>query len=122
MSEYKKLYDFTKDLLEAAVKAYARFEEIKESKTDADFYKEVKPFVDETAKLTDQWKKAAIDWITKEKPRNFHKKQIEDCSKNIEMISIQAFFSITSRKRFIDHFQSVRFLLTGLLMELESKK
>lgn len=122
MSEYKELYDYTKALLEAAEKANARFEEIKESKTDADFYREVKPFADETAKLNGQWKNAAIDWITKETPRNFHIKQIEVCSENIEMISIQAFYSTTSRKRFLDHFQSVRFLLTGILMQLESKK
>ncbi|EIJ78640.1 hypothetical protein PB1_13819 [Bacillus methanolicus PB1] len=120
MSDYKELYDYTKAVLEAVEKAYARFEEIKESKTDADFYQEVKPFADETAKLNNQWKKAAIDWITKETPRNFHIKQIEICSENIEMISIQAFYSTTSRKRFIDHFQSVRFLLTGILMQLES--
>jgi Bacterial domain of unknown function (DUF1798) len=122
MSEYKELYEYTKHLLEMVEKAYQRFEEIKESKTDADFFKEVKPFADETAKLNNQWKRAALDWLTKETPKNFHIKQVETCSENIEMISIQAFFSTTSRKRFIDHVQSVRFLLAGILMELDNKK
>jgi hypothetical protein len=121
MSGYQELYNYTKDLLKMIEKAYSRFEEIKESKTDADFYQEVKPFADETAKINDKWKKAALDWIMKETPKNFHKNQIITCSENIEMISIQAFFSTTSRKRFIDHYQSVRFVLTGILMALENK-
>ncbi|PLR80448.1 DUF1798 domain-containing protein [Bacillus canaveralius] len=116
------LYELTKQLLAYVEESSVRFEEIKSSKIEADFYSEVKPFADKVKELNDRWKNEAILWLIETAPKNLHRNQIETTSDHIEIISIQAFFPQTSRKRFIDQFQSVKYVLENILVHLDMKK
>ncbi|MFS0635591.1 YppE family protein [Mesobacillus foraminis] len=119
MSTEKELMIKTKRLLSYNEKALLRFEQAKESGEKGDFYKEVKPFADNVKEEAEIWRKEASDWLMKHPQRNLHTRQILSAAENIEMVSIQAFFPETSRKRFIGHIQSIEFVLNSFLKALE---
>ncbi|TCN23084.1 YppE family protein [Mesobacillus foraminis] len=115
----KELMIKTKRLLSYNEKALLRFEQAKASGEKGDFYKEVKPFADNVKEEAEIWRKEASDWLMKHPQRNLHTRQILSAAENIEMVSIQAFFPETSRKRFIGHIQSIEFVLNSFLKALE---
>ena len=109
----------TKLLMRYNEHALNRFEQAKTSGVKGDFYTEVKPFADEVKQTTSVWKIAVLSWIKSHQQRNLHSKQIESTAENLEMVSIQAFFPETSRKRFIGHIQSIEYVLKSLHEALE---
>lgn len=118
----KELIKKTTRLLSYIEQASHRFEQAKSSGEKGDFYKEVKPFADRVKEETDHWQTDAAEWLSKHPQRNLHTRQITSTAENIEMVSIQAFFPETSRKRFIGHIQSIEFVLNGVLQALEKSK
>ncbi|WP_174733972.1 YppE family protein [Mesobacillus harenae] len=96
-------------------KSADRFELVKQTGSKSDFYTEVKPFADEVKGKVEVWKEEALVWVTEVRPKNLHSMQISTTADNIEMVSIQAFFPETSRKRFIDHIQAINYVLIGIL-------
>ncbi|PLR77178.1 DUF1798 domain-containing protein [Bacillus sp. V3-13] len=122
MKSEQNLYELTSQLLSYVEEASARFQEIKSSGIEADFYGEVKPFADKVKELNDNWKQEAIAWLKETAPKNLHLNQIEATSDHIEVISVQAFFPQTSRKRFIDQLQSVKYVLANIMAQLDSKE
>jgi hypothetical protein len=115
------LTSLTKKLLHYTDVISDKFAEVKESKVKGDFFAEVKPFADEVKASNDEWQNLAKAWIRENMPKHLHEKQIESTYEQIEMLSVQCFFPDTSRKRFIDYWQSVRFILNSLLTHLEKK-
>jgi hypothetical protein len=115
----KELVNKTTRLLSYIEKALHRFEQAKSSGEKGDFYKEVKPFADTVKEEVEIWRIEASDWLSNHPHRNLHARQILSTAENIEMVSIQAFFPETSRKRFIGHIQSIDFVLKSLLKVLE---
>lgn len=109
----------TQQLLDYSNKISNIYEEVKETKVKGDFFTEVKPFADSVKEVNDEWQHMARAWIREEKPKHLHEKQIESTYEQIEMLSVQAFYPDTSRKRFIDTLQSVRFILSSLLQLIE---
>lgn len=109
-----KLLEFTEQILE-------KFEEVKKTKEKGDFYEEVKPFAEQVREVKDEWQTLAKEWIEAKKPKYLHVKQIESASEQMELLSVQAFFPETSRTRFINYWQSARFILTSLKELLEKE-
>lgn len=102
-------------------KISVKFDEVKESKEKGNFYLEVKPFADEVKEVNDKWKMVAIEWIKNRNPKNLHEKQIESAYEQIELLSVQAFYPDTSKTRFINYFQTVRFILLSINDQIEKK-
>lgn len=117
-----RLFSLTNELLQYTNRISIKFEEVKESKVKGDFYSEVKPFADEVKMVNDEWQNLAKAWIRENRPKHLHEKQIDSTYEQIEMLSVQAFFPDTSRTRFINYWQSVRFILNTLIDHLEKNK
>ncbi|MGG7617979.1 YppE family protein [Robertmurraya sp. GLU-23] len=103
----ERLYGYTKEIEDT-------FLSVKMSGEKGDFFTQVKPFADEVKEVVDHWRKESVAWIGENRPKNLHIAQIESAAEQMEMISVQAFFPETSRTRFINYLQSVRYVLTVL--------
>ncbi len=122
MNGLGSLRQMTDALLEMNEFMLLRFEEAKESNEEGDFYKEVKPFADRVMELARKWEEASIAWLEFSPQKNLHPKQITSTAENIQMVSVQAFFPKTSRKRFIGHIQSIEYVLRALKSALKQEE
>lgn len=109
-----ELIDLTEQLTKFTLLISRRYIEVKEIQKSGDFYSEVKPFADEVKLINDQWKRKAIDWIIKHRPKNIFVQQIEATHENIETISIQSFYRETSKTRFTNLLVSSQYVLNRL--------
>lgn len=119
MENHSMLIDLNERLSEYTRQIENKFLSVKETGEKGDFFTEVKPFADEVQAVSERWKKEATAWIVKNRPRNLHESQIDSAAEQIEMISVQSFFPETSRTRFINYLQSVRFVLTLLQSSID---
>lgn len=119
MENHSMLIDLNERLSEYTRQIENKFLSVKETGEKGDFFTEVKPFADEVQEVSERWKKEATAWIVKNRPRNLHESQIDSAAEQIEMISVQSFFPETSRTRFINYLQSVRFVLTLLRSSID---
>lgn len=113
------LISLSRKLLQDVETAHKRFQFSKEERVRGDFHTEVKPFADEVKETADEWRMAASKWVTENKPKNLHMNQIETAADYLEVISVQAFFPETSKKRFLDQIQSVEFILNSMVIAIE---
>ncbi|WP_176167377.1 YppE family protein [Mesobacillus jeotgali] len=119
MKQEHNLIELSEKLLEKLKFAHRRFQLSKQEGVRGDFDGEVKPFADEVKVNTDSWRESASMWVKQNKPKNLHVNQIETAANYLEVISIQAFFPETSKKRFLDQIQSVEFILSSLILALK---
>ena len=120
MNQDQEIIFLTKKLLTYTETAFRTYELTKKAGVRGDFYSEVKPFADgvkDTAKL---WKEAATAWVIENKPKNLHALQIQTAADYLEVISVQAFFPETSKKRFMDQIQSVEYILNSGIAAIEN--
>ncbi|SFA98957.1 MULTISPECIES: YppE family protein [unclassified Bacillus (in: firmicutes)] len=113
-----ELLTLTMKLLRYNDELMKRFEHTKETGKDPDFFVEVKPFVDEVKKWNDQWLEHVTVWVKQERPRQLYMNQIESTHNHLEQISVQAFYSSSSKKRFIDASKSIEFVLKTIIQKL----
>ena len=109
----------SRKLLENMDTAFKRFHHSKEEGVRGDFHTEVKPFADEVKTATDAWRESAVQWVKINRPKNLHANQIETAADYLEVISVQAFFPETSKKRFLDQVQSVEYILKSMILAIE---
>ncbi|MFE8702194.1 YppE family protein [Cytobacillus sp. FJAT-54145] len=114
-----KLNNLSEKLLSYMDFIEGRYQEARKSQEKGDFYTEVKPFADEVKAINDAWKEEAASWVRVERPKHIHFKQIESAYDQIEMLSVQAFYPETSRTRFINYLQSVKYILKVMVDELK---
>jgi hypothetical protein len=119
MGYHAVLVDLNERMFEYTREIESKFLSVKESGEKGDFFNEVKPFADEVKEVSERWRKEATVWIMNNRPRNLHENQIDSAAEQIEMISVQSFFPETSRTRFINYLQSVRFVLTLLRSSID---
>jgi len=119
MDQHQQIIELSKKMINYSESALRRYELSKQEGTRGDFHTEVKPFADEVKETAILWKEAATNWVIEHKPKNLHSSQIETAADYIEVISVQAFFPETSRKRFLDQIQSVEFILQSLILAVE---
>lgn len=117
-----QLMEHTEKLLEAVEYAVDTFYKVKESGVNEDFYEVVRPFANQIKLRNDEWKEMAKVWVQEAKPDYLNSIQINTASDHIEIISIQAFFTQTSKKRFLDSAKSVKYILQTLLDALKEEK
>ncbi|WHY84410.1 YppE family protein [Neobacillus novalis] len=98
------------------------YQEARETGITKDFHEVIKPFADEVKALTEQWKGIMIKWLAETSPKHIHLKQIDTTTEHIELLSIQCFFSNTSKKRFLDTNRTVEFFLQEILKEVGKDK
>ncbi len=122
LTENHQLMDYTEKLLEAVEYSVETFYKVKESGVNEDFYKVVRPFANQIKEINDEWKEMAKAWVSEAKPDYLSSIQINTASDHIELISIQAFFTQTSKKRFLDSAKSVKYILQTLLDLLTAEK
>ena len=121
MDEKQQIIELSKKLREYIKSALKRFELSKQEGIRGDFHTEVKPFADEVRETAFLWKEAAAKWVNEHKPKNLHSSQIETAADYLEVISVQAFFPETSRKRFLDQIQSVEFIVSSMILVIEQE-
>lgn len=112
----------SKKLLVDVEAAHKRFQYSKEAGVRGDFHTEVKPFADEVKVSADSWRESAGQWVKENRPKNLHANQIETAADYLEVISVQAFFPETSKKRFLDQIQSVEFILNSMVIAIEKSR
>lgn len=115
----QRIIDLSKALLERLDCSLKRFEASKSQGIRGDFHTEVKPFADEVKGLSSEWREAAKSWILEKRPKNLHANQIDTAADYLEVISVQAFFPETSKKRFYDQHQSVEFILNSMILAID---
>lgn len=117
-----KILILSQKLLVDVKTAHKRFELSKEEGVRGDFHAEVKPFADEVKLASDEWRESAAQWLRINRPKNLHANQIETAADYLEVISVQAFFPETSKKRFLDQIQSVEFILNSMIIAIEKAR
>lgn len=122
MGNKDRLYSLTLELLDYTDRFSEKFESTKISQMKGDFFTEVKPFADKVRGLNEEWRELAVTWISENRPKHLHEKQIDSSSEQIDLLSVQAFYPDTSRTRFINYLQSVRYILNTLIQRLEHAK
>lgn len=87
-------------------------EKRKENKErDVDFFKEIKPFVDEVDETLGVWKELAVEWVRYERPKYVHPAQIEQVYENLQNNALQCFAKRTNEKRFHETHQAILYTL-----------
>lgn len=113
------IIELSETLLEKVEESHKRFQLSKETGVRGDFHTEVKPFADKVKGAADSWRESASRWVRENEPKNLHVNQIETAADYLEVISVQAFFPETSKKRFLDQIQSVEYILNSLIFAIE---
>jgi hypothetical protein len=116
---YTQLKSTTRSLLDFIEIGREEFERSKNTGREGDFFTEVKPFADQVKLCCDEWIELAIQWIRKEKPLYMNEKQVQTTYEHLEKMSIQAFYSSTSRKNFLSSLQSAQYVLHSIVNQLE---
>ncbi|WP_062356490.1 YppE family protein [Bacillus kwashiorkori] len=98
----------------------SQYEHVRMTKKQADFEKDIKPFVDEIHHLVNEWENHSKIWIKQKRPKNLHNQQIELAAENVKTISVQSFFAETSYKRFKQSVHSIQYIVEKMLMELKT--
>ncbi|EKN69565.1 hypothetical protein BABA_09071 [Neobacillus bataviensis LMG 21833] len=95
------------------------YQEGREKGITHDFEDVIKPFANEVSVINDQWKKVMNEWLSRSNHKYLHLKQIDTTSEHIEQLSIQAFFSKTSKSRFLNSQRTVEYFLLEVVKEIK---
>jgi hypothetical protein len=95
------------------------YEEVSEIGEPADFFTTVKPYADKVKDVLDQWQESVLTWIQVEKPKYFHRQQVDNIIENISTVSVQAFFPDTKGKRFKHLIKSNEYTLDSIRQHIE---
>ncbi|TXC93247.1 DUF1798 family protein [Metabacillus litoralis] len=98
-----------------------RFESInqKPEKTEELFYQDVKPMFELALDKVQMWKPLAEEWVKMNKPKYIHSAQIDSTIDNIEQIVLQSFYKDINKQRFHNLYNSVEYVLSSILSEIE---
>lgn len=103
------LKEVTEQLYAECDRSWTRFMKMREEEKEADFFGEVKPYADQIHQQLAQWKELSQDFIQQHKPKHVHMVQINNASDAIEQFVVQSFYIKTSKKRFYQSIQSVKY-------------
>ncbi|UOY93432.1 YppE family protein [Ectobacillus sp. JY-23] len=84
----------------------------------ADFYTDIKPFVEQTDELVKKWKKEAVEWVRAEKPRFIHIIQIEQAYENLQRNALECFMPHTKVRRFLETHRAIAYVLNNIIDEV----
>lgn len=115
------LKQLTEQLYAECDRSWNRFMTMREENREADFYDEVKPYADQMQVQINQWKELSQIFIQTYKPKHVHMVQINNASDAIEQFVVQSFYIKTSKKRFYQSIQSVKYTCETYLRALEAE-
>ncbi|WP_239254502.1 YppE family protein [Listeria ilorinensis] len=121
MTNLKK---WTQWMLEQNEANFARYEKNRVEQEVFDFYKDMKPFVDEAKRIADGFLEEALPFIQKERPRYIGELQLRQAAENLQMTAVSAFNGKSFYKHFLDHYESTKYTVTRLqtaIMQSEEK-
>jgi gas vesicle protein len=95
------------------------YEKVSELGESADFFTIVKPYADKVKDVLDRWKESVLTWIQVEKPKYFHRQQVDNIIENISTVTVQAFFPDTKAKRFKHLIKSNQYTLDSIRKHIE---
>jgi hypothetical protein len=93
--------------------------ETREKGINHDFQEVIKPFANEVKEVNEEWNVKTKKWLGEKNFKHLHVKQADTTTDHLNQISIQAFFSETSRSRFLNANRTVEYFLLELIKELE---
>lgn len=112
MHTLKHLMELNKRLLEMNQFAEATYlNEVRTESYSVDFFGMVKPFADEVKEKTEQWLPLAIERVQEKQPKDLHENQLIQTVDNFEVVAIKSFYPETSRKKQIETFKAVEYVL-----------
>lgn len=114
-----QLLQHTTKLLLACDEASSRFFEMREQNATPDFYAQVKPYADEMRELLLDWQQLAYQWISDKQPKYMHIQQVDHAVDAMEQFFVQSFYKETSKKRFLQSIDAVKYTLTTLKRYLQ---
>ena len=117
--DIKNLIEQTNTLISAGDEAVNRFYRMREEDRSPDFYNEVKPYADHMQTVLQSWQQLANEYITLQRPKYVHTVQIHNAVDAMEQFFVQSFFKETSKKRFLQSVQSVKYTLETLQRAIE---
>lgn len=109
----------TKRLIEKCDTAQARFFDAREQNITYDFFEAVKPYADETREELIAWRQSMEQFIRAHRPKNLYIQQIDHAIDAIEQFIVQSFYQQTSKKRFLQSIQSVKYTLTAAIQKMQ---
>lgn len=109
----------TKRLIDKCDAAQARFFEAREKDITYDFFEAVKPYADETRDELVAWREQMERFIVTHRPKNLYLQQIDHAIDAMEQFVLQSFYQKTSKKRFLQSIQSVKYTLTIALKKMQ---
>lgn len=112
----------TKQLINKCDAAQARFFEARERDITYDFFEAVKPYADETRDELVAWRVRIAQFIEQQRPKNLYMQQIDYAIEAMEQFVVQSFYQQTSKKRFLQSIQSVKYTLTVALRKMEEEQ
>lgn len=114
------LKQLTEQLYAECDLSWNRFMTMREENREADFFQEVKPYADNIQQKLIQWKSLSNDFIQTYKPKYVHMVQVNNASDAIEQFVVQSFYIKTSKKRFYQSIQSVKYTCETYIRALEA--
>ncbi|ETT81111.1 YppE family protein [Viridibacillus sp. FSL R5-0477] len=112
------LLSTTEKLLEECDACWQRFLRMREEDTSPDFFLEVKPHADTWHAILVTWQSESEKWILLNKPKYMHNTQIDNALDAMDQFVVQSFYKATSKKRFYQSIQSVKYTLETFLRYL----
>ena len=119
MMDTMNLLKQTNELLAACEEASERFYRMREENCAPDFYEEVKPYADKMRAVLIEWQRLAKAYIAYERPKYLHEAQIQNAVDAMEQFFVQSFYKETSKKRFLQSIQAVKYTLDTLKRTVE---
>lgn len=115
------LKQLTEELYAECDLSWERFARFREEEYEPDFFTEVKPYADELQDKLVRWKQLSQEYIFKNRPKHIHMVQINNASDAFEQFVVQSFYIKTSKKRFFQSIQSVKYTCETFLRTLEAE-
>ncbi|MCL7745961.1 YppE family protein [Halalkalibacter alkaliphilus] len=86
---------------------------------EPDFYGVVKPFAENVDRVRSEWLPLAKNFVQNEKPMHLHPSQLQQTEENLEIVAIKTFYKETGRKRQMETYKSVEYVLKQLIDALQ---
>ncbi|KHF40292.1 YppE family protein [Halalkalibacter okhensis] len=118
-SKLMTLTDELRHLNKEAEKMYVDIVKVDEN-YKPDFYGAVKPFAEKIDQIRSEWLPLAKQFVQQEKPLHLHPSQLQQTEENLEIVAIKTFYKGTGRKRQMETYKSVEYVLQQLSEALKS--
>ncbi|WP_042346477.1 DUF1798 family protein [Bacillus massiliigorillae] len=109
---------YTKELNKLLDDINEKYEKVRLTKEEADFYKDVEPYANSVRDRAQKWYESIQQVIENNEAYIQGERQVEQVVDNICTLSVQAFQYSTSYSRFKSYYQSTKFLLKTIERQL----